>query len=118
MKESICFAATSPAGIDIMNEVIIVLSSSSNASGSEDVKSALIELIKLARTGDRQFVQKIRSLLPNIIETLKHSEVCCAFVYYLLSHRVCQLSYVSHASTFHRQSGAPESCIFKAFFVL
>ena len=59
-----------------MNEVIIVLSASSNTSGSEDVKSALIELIKLARTGDRQYVTKIKSLLPNIIETLKHTEVC------------------------------------------
>ena len=67
--------ATSPAGIDIMNEIIIVLSASRNASGSEDIKSALLELIKLARMSDRQCVMKIKSLLPNILETLKHPEV-------------------------------------------
>jgi len=65
---------TSPAGIDIMNEIIIVLSASRNASGSEDIKSALLELIKLARMSDRQCVMKIKSLLPNILETLKHPE--------------------------------------------
>ena len=67
--------ATTLDGIDIMNEIIIVLSASGNASGSEDVKSALLELIKLARTSDRQYVVKIKSLLPNVIETLKHPEV-------------------------------------------
>lgn len=67
-----------------MNEIIIVLSASRNAGGSEDVKSALIELIKLARTGDRQFVVKIKSLLPNIMETLKHSEVFCPIILHQL----------------------------------
>ena len=74
----LCFvsiAAATLAGIDIMNEIIIVLSDSRNASGSEDVKSALLELIKLARTSDRQYIVKIKSLLPNVIETLKHPEV-------------------------------------------
>eukprot|EP00795_Rhopilema_esculentum_P014391 gene14391-5442_t len=63
-----------PANIDIINQITAVLSASRNDSGSEDVKSALIELIKLARNGNREYVHEIKGLLPIVTETLKHSE--------------------------------------------
>ena len=75
-----------------MNQITAVLSAPSNESGSEDVKSALIELIKLARTGEREHVPQVKSLMPIITETLKHSEVLlhfdlydCCFMFFFIS---------------------------------
>ena len=98
----VSLAASTLAGIDIMNEIIIVLSASGNASGSEDVKSALLELIKLARTSDRQYVVKIKSLLPNIIETLRHPEVILScLVKYYINILTNQILVSGHIAVFH-----------------
>ena len=68
-------SAPSPANMDMMTQVAAVLSVPRNENGSEDVKSALIELIKLARTGSRQNVTEIKNLVPVVTDTLKHPEV-------------------------------------------
>eukprot|EP00794_Sanderia_malayensis_P003264 gene3264-3745_t len=64
----------SPTCLDLVNEITAVLSARRNESGSEDVKSALVELIKLTRTGAKEYVPNIKNLMPIVTETLKHTE--------------------------------------------
>ena len=65
--------------VNLLNEIGAVLSQHHRGIDSEDIKSALIELLKATRsangTSDSAFDQKLNSLLPTVLAMLKHSEV-------------------------------------------
>jgi len=62
--------------MNLMDEIGTVLSAQHGSVDSEDIKSALIELLKAIRsTNSPMAAQKLKSLLPSVIGLLKHSEV-------------------------------------------
>ena len=62
--------------VNLMNEIGAVLSAQHGSVDSEDIKSALIELLKAIRSTNSPMVdQKLKNLLPSVLGLLKHSEV-------------------------------------------
>lgn len=63
------------SSIDLVNQISTVLSGSSNSSDSEDIKSALLELLKMIRSGNKELIgHKLKSLLPVVLQLLRHKE--------------------------------------------
>lgn len=60
----------------VLNEIGAVLSGLQSTTDSEDIKSALIELLKMIRSTNREMVgQKLKQLIPSVLTLLKHKEV-------------------------------------------
>lgn len=58
----------------LLNEISAVLSGPQNTTDSEDIKSALIELLKVIRS--REMVgQRLKQLISPVLSLLKHKEV-------------------------------------------
>lgn len=67
---------------NLLSEIGTVLSGSHSTNDSEDIKSALIELLKLTRSANRDIVgQKLKQLIPSVLALLKHKEVIFVSMY-------------------------------------
>ena len=68
--------------VNVLNEIGAVLSQHHRGIDSEDIKSALIELLKATRSADSNdsgFDSKLKNRLPTVLAMLKHSEVSFFF---------------------------------------
>ena len=66
--------------LNLVNQVFTVLSGPQNSSDSEDIKSALLELLRLIRSGSKQLVgPRMKTFLPLVLDLLKHKEVFFLF---------------------------------------
>ena len=73
--------------VNVLNEIGAVLSQHHRGIDSEDIKSALIELLKATRSADSNdsgFDSKLKNLLPTVLAMLKHSEVNFIFILFIL----------------------------------
>lgn len=77
--------------VNIMNEIGAVLSGPDGSVDSEDIKSALIELLKSIRTLNNPMVaQKLRSLVPSVLALLKHGEATIRCLAVRSLREICQ----------------------------
>ena len=66
--------------LNLVNQVFTVLSGPQNSSDSEDIKSALLELLRLIRSGSKQLLgPRMKTFLPLVLDLLKHKEVYFLF---------------------------------------
>lgn len=63
------------SSVDILNQITTVLQGMNLNNESDDLKSALLELLKMIRSNDRQLIgDKLTQLVPEVLQQLKHKE--------------------------------------------
>lgn len=65
----------SGSSVDIINQITTVLQGITLNNESDDLKSALLELLKMIRSNDRLLIgEKLTQLVPEVLQQLKHKE--------------------------------------------
>ncbi|XP_066921217.1 CLIP-associating protein 1-like isoform X3 [Clytia hemisphaerica] len=80
------------SSMNLLNEISTILSQHHRGIDSEDIKSALIELLKTMRsaTNNPMLGQKLQGLLPSVMVMLKHSEATVRCLAIRCLREICQ----------------------------
>lgn len=66
---------SSQGSVNLVNQVFTVLSGPQTSNDSEDIKSALLELLKMIRGANKQLLgPRMKTFLPLVLSLLKHKE--------------------------------------------